>query len=359
MGLLKFVGVCLYLTASAYAEQRPFLVMTVAGDTMLGTIQSSSLPSTNLILPVSKIFKSSDIAFLNYEGTLCDLPVKSHKCQGKAPGELCYAFRGPTWLAKHVADAGVKIVSLSNNHIFDYGHQCATDTQTAFEKVGVATVGLMSDKNKLPTETARFLNHAGKRILFLGFHFSDSWGRVISMSDEANVRGLIRKLRDQADIIAVSVHQGSEGPDLNRTPIGIEKYGGENRGNSRQFAQIAIDEGADLIIGSGPHVVRGLEVYKDRLIIYSLGNFATYDLFSMVPTLNIGAMIEVGMDEQGHLVKGFIHSIKQDYIKPGQKRSGVYVKFDDQKSALSIIDKVSTLDFKTPPHISKDGSFTP
>ncbi len=355
----KCLGVFLFLCAWGQAEERSFLVFSFAGDTMLGTAQSPTLPSENLILPVSKIFKSSDISFLNYEGTLCDLPLKSHKCQNKSAGELCYAFRGPTKLASYIAEAGVKIVSLANNHIFDYGHQCANDTKSAFEKVGVATVGLMSQEKMQPGETIRFLKHKDKNILFFGFHYSDAWGRVISMSDEANVRGLIRQYRDQADIIVVSVHQGGEGPDLNRTPLGIEKYSGENSGNSRQFAHIAIDEGADLIVGSGPHVVRGLEMYKERLIIYSLGNFATYDLFSLTPTFNVGAMLEVGLDEEGRLQKGKIHSIKQDYIKPGQKRAGIYVKFDEQQTAASLIEKVSTLDFATPPKILKDGSFTP
>lgn len=338
---------------------RPFLVLSVAGDTMLGTAQSVTQATTNLLLPVSSIMKAADISFLNYEGTLCDRPVQSHKCKSTSPGELCYAFRGSTQLAKHVAEAGVKVVSLSNNHIFDYGHQCATDTKKAFEDVGILPIGLMSENLKAPHETVKIVEHKNKKIAFIGIHYSNAWGRVISMNDEATVRSLIRRYREEAQIIIVSVHQGGEGPKLNNTPVGVESFNGENRGNSRFFARLAIDEGADLVVGSGPHVLRGLEMYKERLIIYSLGNFATYDLFSLEPTFNVGAILEVGLHEDGRLDKGFIHSIKQDYIRPGQKRGGIYVKFDEQQTAVKIMKKVSLEDFKTPPRIESDGNFLP
>lgn len=357
VGNLLFV--CLLGLSLQAIARTPFVTLTVAGDTMLANSPTNSIPSKNLLLPVSHIMKAADIAFLNYEGTLCDQEIISHKCKGKKAGELCYAFRGPTKIASYVADAGVDIVSLANNHIFDYGHDCATQTKSAFTSVGVKSVGLMSNEKKDPMETADFITFKGKKIAFIGFHYSDAWGRVISINDEATVRSVLRFYRDKADITVVSFHAGGEGPDVTRTPPGMEIFAGESRGNSRRFARIAIDEGADLVVGHGPHVVRGLEMYQNKLIIYSLGNFATYDLFSLQPYFNAGAIIEVGLDEDGSLVQGKIHSIKQDYIRPGEKRAGIYVMQDPQNTAAGLIQKMSTLDFQNPPKIENDGKFLP
>lgn len=359
MYINALLSIFLMYSHAGATEKVPFINIVVGGDTMLANTPTKSIPSSNLIMPLAGVLKAADIAFVNYEGTLCDKPLISHKCANKPATQLCYAFRGPTRFAQFVAEAGIDIVSLANNHIFDYGHGCATDTKQALADAGVASIGLMSEALKQPNETIQFLEHKKKKILFLGFHYSDAWGRVISMNNEDTVRELIRTYRDQAQIIVVSFHAGGEGPNETRTPLAQENYSGENRGNSRRFARIAIDEGADLVVGHGPHVLRGLEMYKDRLIIYSLGNFATYDLFSMEPWFNIGAMIEVNLHEDGRLASGYIHSIKQDYIQPGNKRGGVFVSLDDKNTAIELIQKMSNLDFATPPKIYSDGRILP
>ena len=93
------------------------------------------------------------------------------------------------------------------------------------------------------------------------------------------MRALIQRAAEQADIVVAFFHAGAEGADKTHVPRGPESAFGEYRGDSRRFARIAIDAGADLVLGSGPHVLRGLELYKNRLIAYSLGNLAGYQNF--------------------------------------------------------------------------------
>ena len=82
-------------------------------------------------------------------------------------------------------------------------------------------------------------------------------------------------------------HGGAEGTNATHVPQGVEKFLGENRGDLRKFSRAVIDAGADLVIGHGPHVLRGMEIYKGRLIAYSLGNFSTWETFSLRGPLGI------------------------------------------------------------------------
>ena len=100
------------------------------------------------------------------------------------------------------------------------------------------------------------------------------------MADDAAVQALVARAAAQADVVVVFFHAGAEGSDQTHVPAGPETAFGEYRGDSRHFARVAIDAGADLVLGSGPHVLRGLELYRGRLIAYSLGNLAGYRNFS-------------------------------------------------------------------------------
>ena len=96
-----------------------------------------------------------------------------------------------------------------------------------------------------------------------------------------NARKLVIAAKKRADIVIVSFHGGAEGTDQQHVPNHTEIFAGEARGNLPAFAHTVIDAGASLVLGHGPHVMRGLEMYKDHLICYSLGNFATYGMFSL------------------------------------------------------------------------------
>jgi hypothetical protein len=120
-------------------------------------------------------------------------------------------------------------------------------------------------------------------------------------------------------------------------PTGEERFYGENRGDLRKFTHLAVDSGADLVIGHGPHVLRGMEIYRDRLIAYSLGNFATYGRFNLTGAMGVGAVLEAVLDREGRLVSGRI-------LPTRQVGEGVPEK-DPAGSALKYVRMLSAEDF--------------
>lgn len=341
-------------TASAASSEPVFVRIRAVGDTMLGNTPNSQVPSFNYLHKIISETRNADISFINYEGTLCDQDLKSHKCNGSG---MCFAFRGPTRLAKDVADAGFDIVNLANNHIFDYGHGCATETKKAIEDNGMLAIGLM-DRPGSTGDIMRTMEFGGKKILFIGIHYSNAWGRVLSINETEKIRELVSQNAKNHDMTVVSVHYGAEGPAFNRTPMGKETHKGENRGDMRQFSKMVIDAGADLVIGHGPHVLRGLELYKGKLIIHSLGNFGTYTLFSMDEPMNRGAIVEAGLDANGGFVEGRILPVYQYYEKrSGGGRGPIHLDFDPSGRAIQEIRTASEADFTSRPVIRDDGRF--
>ncbi len=101
-----------------------------------------------------------------------------------------------------------------------------------------------------------------------------------------------QNLKQQCDIVIVSFHGGGEGTGFEHVPFKIESYNNEKRGDVHAFAHNAIDAGADLILGNGPHVCRAMELYKNRLIAYSLGNFCTYRSVSVEGIGGLAPLLE-------------------------------------------------------------------
>ena len=100
------------------------------------------------------------------------------------------------------------------------------------------------------------------------------------LNDIPAAADLVRRAARRADVVIVLMHAGAEGADQIHTPYGTQYFFGEDRGNVRAFAHAMVKAGADLVFGSGPHVIRGIERYRDRLIAYSLGNFAGWGNFA-------------------------------------------------------------------------------
>jgi len=126
------------------------------------------------------------------------------------------------------------------------------------------------------------------------------------------VRERISSAAAQADIVVAFLHAGAEGANQQHVPLGPEEAFGEYRGDSRHFAHTAIDAGADLILGSGPHVLRGLELYKNRLIAYSLGNLAGWHNFGAGGRSSLSALITVALGPAGRFFAARIASYKLD-----------------------------------------------
>ena len=119
------------------------------------------------------------------------------------------------------------------------------------------------------------------------------------------------ELRPQCDILIVTFHGGAEGSKYSHLPDGPETYLGENRGDLRAFAHHCIDLGADVVFGHGPHVTRAVELYHDRLIAYSLGNFCTTFGVNLAGVNGYAPVLVVRIDREGRFVDGRIHSFIQ------------------------------------------------
>jgi hypothetical protein len=162
----------------------------------------------------------------------------------------------------------------------------------------------------------------------------------------------IAECAESHDIVIVSFHGGAEGRDAMHLPFSEEEYYGEPRGEVVKFSRMMVDAGADLVFGHGPHVVRAMERYKDRLIAYSLGNFATYYGISVDGVKGVAPILVVTIDETGKFLAGQIHSTVQ--IRPDGP------SIDESQKALNLIRGLSIQDFGAPGiTFQRDGSIAP
>ncbi|HLY92223.1 MAG TPA: CapA family protein, partial [Candidatus Angelobacter sp.] len=147
----------------------------------------------------------------------------------------------------------------------------------------------------------------------------------------------IRTLRTESDLVIVGFHGGAEGATHQHVLEGDETFLGEDRGDLRRFTHAAIEAGADLVLGSGPHVVRAMEVYKGKLIAYSLGNFATYGPFNLSAENGLSLILEAHLALDGTFLRGRAYPVKQE--KPGGP------KLDPEMKILPVLRALSTADF--------------
>jgi hypothetical protein len=135
-----------------------------------------------------------------------------------------------------------------------------------------------------------------------------------SLNDPQIGLPLVAELAASHDIVIVSFHGGAEGNGAEVLPFAREIFAGEDRGNVVEFARAMVDAGADLVLGHGPHVVRPMEIYRDRLIAYSLGNFATYYGISVEGIRGIAPILLCTLDDEGRFVSGRVEATAQ--IRP-------------------------------------------
>ena len=314
------------------------LRIRAVGDLMIGTsFPRGYLPPNggkDTFTDVAASLIDADLTFGNLEGPLCD-SGKSTKCEKI---KNCYAFRSPTSYKEIFRDAGFDMLSTANNHASDFGRTCQLTTESTLDSVGIAHSGRPGDI------AYRTVN--GLRVAMIGFHTSPSGHHL---NNHRKAKELVQALSQQNDLVIVSFHGGAEGEKALHLPKGRETFYGEDRGDLRTFARIVIDAGADVVLGHGPHVLRGMEIYNDRLIAYSLGNFATYGRFSLRGNKGIGVILEVSVDSSGAFLGGKLISTKQ-------KGRGIPV-LDPENHAVNLIRKLSQDDFDgTGILVAQDGS---
>jgi poly-gamma-glutamate capsule biosynthesis protein CapA/YwtB (metallophosphatase superfamily) len=237
-----------------------------------------------------------DVVFGNLEGTLTDVS-ESTKCG--AESSECFAFRAPPEYAEHLADAGFTLMSNANNHSFDFGEAGEEETISALHRAGIDQTGL--------PEQITIVEAGGKRLAFVGFA---PYANTPSLTDIEAAEALVRRAEGKAGIVVVAFHAGAEGTAAQHVTGAKEEYLGEDRGNPEEFAHRTIAAGADLILGSGPHVLRGMEIYRDRLIAYSLGNFSGFHNFSLEGALGESAVLHVTLAADGSFRGGRLASLR-------------------------------------------------
>ncbi len=312
------------------------IVFSFVGDIMI----TNNYPFSEK-LPSYEVFKNSDIAFGNLEGPIIE-NGKSTKCSEESIKlKKCFAFKMPKISAIYLKEMGFNVLALANNHILDYGIEGIESTKKMLDSVKINYCGTNKEDNAYVILKVRNTK--------IGIICFDHNPISPSVNDIEYSKKIVRDLRKNVDILIVSFHGGAEGSNAQRVKDGNEYFYGENRGNLKLFSRIVIDEGADLVIGHGPHVLRGMEVYKNKLIAYSLGNFLTYEHFNLSGNQSITCVLQVKLTSKGEFVEGKIYPFKLFGIG--------LLREDNDKNAIKIIKKLSELDFpETKPIILDDGT---
>lgn len=309
------------------------VTFAAVGDIMMGTKfpNSSYLPKANgeyLWEDSRELLRSADITFGNLEGTVLDGKGDKKNCSNP---KACYLFKMPVRLTSNLVDAGFDLISLANNHANDFGAPGRASTLRTLDSLGIVAAG--------STERPYSITRIGHLKIGL-VAFAPNRG-TLTFYDEQRATAIVKELDSLCDIVVVSIHGGAEGSKNMHVTRKTEYYYGENRGNIYAFSHQMVDAGADVIFGHGPHVVRGIEVYKNRLIAYSLGNFLTYGRFNLKGPNAEAPVLEVKTNAQGEFLTGQIHSFRQSYSYGPQR--------DHALRAMHTIRQLTIEDFPENP----------
>jgi len=285
--------------ATAWAQKTYSVALT--GDVMMGTtFPTDQLPGHEgayLFRDVKGILRSADVAAGNLEGVLCDSGATD-----KIMSEVCYAFRTPKSFTGRLKDAGYDFMSVANNHAYDFGLDGVKSTEHCLDSIGIAFAGIAGRREYT------VIRRAGLKFGFAAFGHNPY---TVKHLDEKTVRRVLARLRPKCDIMIVSFHGGAEGRAHSHLPYGTEEFLEEDRGDLRTFAHLCVDLGADIVYGHGPHVARCIEMYKNRFIAYSLGNFCTPYSINLKGISGYAPLIVVNIDGKGKFLNGRIHSFIQ------------------------------------------------
>ncbi|MCA2215847.1 CapA family protein [Jidongwangia harbinensis] len=283
----------------------------------------------------------SDLVMGNLEQPLTG-DTGASKC-GSPPRPNCYAFRAPPAYAEHLSDAGFHLLNTANNHSNDFGARGYRNTVRALEDAGLEHTGALDQITVVEVK--------GVRVAAVGF---SSYAGANRLNDLAQAREVVRRAAGQADVVVVQVHMGAEGSDRTRVRPGTETFFGENRGDPMAFSRAVIDAGADVVVGHGPHVLRGMEFYRGRLIAYSLGNFAGGGrTLSRDGVLKYSGILHVSLTPDGEWAGGkFLSTYLDSAGVPTRDRSG--------ERGRKLVAQLSGRDFgETAAEIGADGSISP
>ncbi len=342
--------------------------LAFVGDINLGT---ATLPdgvppdSGRGLLDRARPFLTGDLVVGNFEGVLADTGT-SEKCQRMRaqdeprrprrarrrpvqdsvtarPG--CYAFRTPTALAPRLVDAGFTHLNLANNHANDYGPAGRASTERILDSLGLRLYGPLG---RVAIDTVR----RGDSLTTVGLLGFTTYPYAYDLLDIARSAAVVDSLRPLVDLLIVTFHGGTEGVRALHVPETAESLGREPRGDLRRWARAVIDAGADAVIGHGPHVLRGIEFYRERPIAYSLGNFVTYRGFNLEGPLGVTGVLQLEFAPDRRL--------RAARLVPMIQRPREGPAPDPERTALELVRRLSSEDFGTAAaRVTEDGAVFP
>lgn len=305
---------------AAKEENTPPIVIRAVGDVVLG----SNFPRYRLpgkhdkkrIASLHHELKNADIVLGNLEGVLSD--------RGKSRKDISrrglFTFRMPESYAATLREMGFDVMSLANNHTMDFGTEGLQATIRALRAEGIQPMGV-------PGAEMAVIKVRDTSVAFLNYSYLPDFTRL---DDEQRISEEIKQALTAADLVVVTVHGGKEGVIAIGAPSGDEYFMHEYRGDILKFAHLAIDSGASAVFGHGPHVVRPFEVYKDKPIFFSLGNFVGYGSLSTRGKLANSIIAEVRFSPKGKFLGAGVIPLKLD-------RSGI-PSVDYSIASLNTLD---------------------
>ena len=328
---LLMSALCLICNLPCMAKPKDTIQVVAVGDIMMGTIfpKGEYLPPGNdcsrSFSMVKPYFANANILFGNLEGAMTDSRASAKSCNNP---DWCYTFGMPTEFVHCLVDAGFDILSLANNHMGDFGEQGRISTVQTLENAGIRYAGLSS------CPTAIFVKDGIK----YGFcAFAPNKG-TIDVKDIPAAQEIVRRLNDSCDIVIVSFHAGAEGRTYQHVTRQTETFIGENRGNVYEFAHAMIDAGGDILLGHGPHVTRAVEIYNNRFIAYSMGNFSTFSRVNVEGVNGLAPIFRIFTTRNGCFIKANITPTNQ----PVEDRTP---RYDPAKRVISVIQNLTRTDF--------------
>jgi poly-gamma-glutamate capsule biosynthesis protein CapA/YwtB (metallophosphatase superfamily) len=298
------------------------VTITWVGDMTFGMLNSWPSAGTGSLLDNVRPYLHSDLTAGNLESVLGDLPVT--KC---SPGETnCYQFEAPAYTAVDLRHDGFATVNVANNHTMDAGLPGETSTDAAMRAAGLLWTGRPGQ--------ITYLTRSGVKIALLGFA---PWSYDADALDIPAAQALVRTAQQHAQLVIVMEHLGGEGPTYRQVKPGEEYFLGQDRGNSIVYTHAMIDAGADLVMGSGPHVLRGMQWYHHHLIAYSLGNFSGYNTLGLDDYTSVSGILHVTLTASGTFVRGSITPLR--LVAPG------IPEHDPAGQAISFVNTLSQEDF--------------
>lgn len=331
-------GVTTTTPTSTTLPVNPNTRITVAavGDTMMGSPQFGLPPADGKdLFSATEQYLRAEISIVDQEGTLTS--AAPTKCG--AGSTECFAFATPPGYAANLSAAGFNVANLANNHTDDAGATGLNDTVAALTSANLAHTGLPGQF------TIRRVGLV--KVAVLGFAPYTWCANSLNLSA---VTALVRRARVEANVVIVYFHAGAQGADEIHVSTGPESVFGDPQGNIRVLAHTFVDAGADMVIGTGPHVLRGIQFYKGKMIDYSLGNFLGYKGFGLGGNLSTSAVLQATITASGRFVSARLRPVELDgdgVPSPGG-------------SGIALVKSVSASDFgASAAQISADGQVTP